>query len=270
MPEGSTIDPNFPPLTIDMLAEQLSACGLKAGDHVIVHSSLSSLGWVVGGTVALIEALMRVVTPDGTIMMPTHTNDNSDPAQWQHPPVPLAWWSIIREHMPPFDPDHTPTREIGRVAENFRRWRGAVRSTHPQVSFAAWGRYAQFLTDNHTLEYPLGEGSPLARLYDIDGSVLLIGVDHDRNTSLHLAEYRTTWPSRKTMDQSFAMLVDGQRQWVTYPDVDFSSEDFNQIGTAYEESVGYTPAQVGKATVRLHKQRPLVDFAVDWMSKNRK
>lgn len=269
MPESSTIDPNYPPLTIDLLAEQFAACGLKAGDHIIVHSSLSSLGWVVGGVVALIEALMRVVTEDGTIVMPTHTNDNSDPEQWRNPPVPLAWWNIIREHMPPFDPDHTPTREVGIVPETFRRWRGALRSRHPQVSFAAWGRFAQFITENHTLEFPLGEGSPLARLYDLDGSILLIGVGHQRNTSLHLAEYRATWPSRRNMNQSFAMRVDGVRQWVTYEDVDFDASDFGVIGSDFERETGFVPGTVGKAEVRLMRQRPIVDFAAQWMTKNR-
>ena len=58
------------------------------------------------------------------------------------------------------------------------------------MSFAAWGKHAEFVTDGHSLDNGLGETSPLARVYDLDGYVLLLGVDYDSNTSFHLAEYR--------------------------------------------------------------------------------
>jgi aminoglycoside 3-N-acetyltransferase len=56
----------------------------------------------------------------------------------------------------------------------------------------------------------------LSRLYDLDGSVLLLGVDHDNNTSLHLAEYRADWPGKAYVTSGAAMLVDGERQWVSF------------------------------------------------------
>src|SRR5919202_134924 len=87
------------PLTVDSLAEQLAAYGLQPGQTVLVHSALSSLGWVVGGPVAVIQALLRVVGPAGTIMMPTQTWKNLDPAggAYHDEDIPAAWWPLVRE-----------------------------------------------------------------------------------------------------------------------------------------------------------------------------
>jgi aminoglycoside 3-N-acetyltransferase len=162
MSEADTVSKIDGPRTRDSLTAELRALGLSAGQTVIIHSSLSALGWVCGGPVAVIQALMDVLTSEGTLVMPAHSGELSEPAEWQHSPVPAEWWSIIRETMPAFDPRVTPTRGMGRIAESFRTWPGVMRSDHPQVSFAAWGRHADFVTASHALDYGLGEQSPLA------------------------------------------------------------------------------------------------------------
>ncbi len=133
MSEQETIDNAPLPGTRQGLAADLLALGIEAGMTLIMHSSLKSLGWVCGGPVTVIQALMDVVTPQGTIVVPTQSSEYSDPALWQHPPVPESWWQIIYDTMPAFDPRITPTSFMGIIVETFRAWPGVLRSNHPAV-----------------------------------------------------------------------------------------------------------------------------------------
>ncbi|NWF70371.1 MAG: AAC(3) family N-acetyltransferase [Chloroflexi bacterium] len=273
MSEYETINAEFLPLTVDSLAEQFAACGLAAGQTVLVHTRMSAMGWIAGGAVAVIQALLRVLTPDGTLMMPTFTADLTEPRHWKNPPVPEHWWPVIRQQMPAYDPAITPTYGMGRVAELFRHWPGVLRSANPDASFAALGPNAEYLTANQDtlerLERLFDDGSPIGKLYERDGYVFLLGVDHGNNTSLHLAEYRAAIPRTYT-EQGVPMLVDGARQWVQYRMMDISDADFVQLGDAYEAAHGLARGRVGRAEVRFMRQRPLVDFAVKWLEANRK
>lgn len=259
------------PVTVASLSDDLIRLGLTAGQTVLVHSSLSVLGWVCGGPVAVIQALEAVLGPTGTLIMPAHSGDLSDPGYWVNPPVPESWWPVIRATMPAFEPDLTPTRGMGIIAECFRKQDGVRRSSHPAVSFAAWGRHAEIITADHQLQDCLGDGSPLARLYDRDGWVLLLGVGHANNTSLHLAEYRATWPGKKHTAQGAPIRIDGERRWVSFTDIDLNDQDFPQIGEAFEAQAGdaLRIGPVGSGTARLMRQRALVDFAVTWMENHR-
>lgn len=269
MSEASMISDDRLPLTVTSLVEQFRACGLRTGQTVLVHSSMSKLGWVAGGQQAVIYALLHALGEEGTLMMPAHTTQNTDPARWQHPPVPENWVPIIRDHMPAFDPATTPTREMGVIPELFRTWPGVVRSGHPVGSFAAYGPNAAYLTSHHYLLDMFGEHSPIGKLYELDGHVLLLGVDHGNNTSLHLAENRAHWPGKHFIHEGCAMLVEGERQWVEYDMLQLDTDDFNTLGAAYEAQAGIARGQVGTAEVRFFRQRPLIDFAVKWMEQHR-
>ncbi len=268
MTELETIQSIPSPRTRDSLAADLRALGLHAGMVVIVHSSLRSIGWVNGGSVAVVQALLDVITPDGTVIMPAHTGEYSDPSYWQHPPVPETWWPIIRDTMPAFDPRVTPTRGMGRIAETFRTWPGALRSANPQTSFAAWGRHAEFITANHALESGLGEQSPLARIYDLDGYVLLLGVSYGNNTSFHLGECRA--PGGKLTTQGAPIIENGQRVWKTFTTLDVDSNCFDELGADFEKQHPVKIGLVGSATARLFSQRAAVDFAQQWITERRK
>jgi len=260
-----------PPATVESIRADLSALGVVPGLVLLTHSSLRALGWVCGGPVAVILALEAALGRQGTLVMPTHSGDLTDPAGWQHPPVPQAWWDTIRETMPPYDPDLTPTREMGRIPETFRKQRGVLRSGHPQLSFAAWGAQAARVTENHALDFGMGEGSPLARVYDLDGWILLLGVGHENNTSLHLAEYRASYPGRCLVETGAPLLVDGHRAWVRIQDTHIDDSDFAAIGESFGRATGsIRSGRVACAQALLMRQRGLVDYAVRWMEEHRR
>jgi aminoglycoside 3-N-acetyltransferase len=267
--EKAIIDSATHAVTGEELDAQLRTLGLVDGDVVIVHSALSRLGWVAGGAQAVVEALLLAVGPAGTLVMPTHSGQLSDPAQWENPPIPQEWIEPVRGAMPAFHPRLTTTRQMGQIVDCFRMHADTIRSAHPLYSLAANGPAAHKLLDNHMLTPSMGEGSPLSRLYDLDAKVLLLGVGHANNTSLHLAEYRATWATKVDRDEGAPITIDGRRQWVTYRDLDTDADDFDRIGEAFAATGAEQRGPIGEGVGRLCSQRAVVDFAVAWIEANR-
>jgi aminoglycoside 3-N-acetyltransferase len=264
---------SIPIATIDHLATQPSlvadfaALGVRPGKVLVVHSSLKAVGFVNGGPVAVILALEEA---EGTLVMPTHCADNSDPANWKNPPVPESWWQTIRDTMPVYDPALTPTFKMGIIPETFRKQTGVLRSANPDASFAAWGKHAERITEDHAVSPLFGEHSPLARVYDLDGWVLLLGVGHGNNTSLHLAEGRAQIP-HGTIHLGSPMLIDGVRQWVPFDDIDWDDSDFVRLGEDFARETGLQrEGKIGMADALLMPQRALVDYAIPWLERHRR
>jgi aminoglycoside 3-N-acetyltransferase len=257
------------PVSRSRIVGDLNALGVEPGSTVIVHASLSSFGWVIGGAQTVVEALLEAVGKRGTIVMAAQSSHLSEPSHWSHPPVPPEWFAAIRAHMPAYDPALTPLRGIGAVAECLLRHPRSVRSAHPLASFTANGASANEICGQHPLAPALGDTSPLGRLYDLDALVLLIGVGHDRNTSLHLAEHRTAWPGKRLLPQGAPILRNGERQWVEYEDLAPDDEDFNEIGAAFSASGMERTGRVAYADCRIMRQRAIVDFGTQWITEHR-
>ena len=258
------------PVTVSDVVAALRALQLPASAIVLVHASLSRIGWVAGGAQAIIEGLEQAIGSRGTLVMPAHSAHLTEPSRWRAPPVPEAWWPAIRNEMPPFHPDLTPTRQMGVIAETMRGQAGALRSNHPHGSFAARGPAAAVITAGHPPGCMFGERSPLARLYEHDAWVLLIGVDHGNNTSLHLAESRAGFPGKRYHLEGAPMLVEGRRQWCTFEELAVDDADFARLGEEYAASSGRERrTALGMATLRLVRQRDIVDYAVPWLERHR-
>jgi aminoglycoside 3-N-acetyltransferase len=259
-------------ITVETLAADFRKLGVTEGMTLLLHSSFKSLGqWVAGGPVAVILALEQVLGEEGTLVMPTHSSDLTDPAGWSNPPVPKEWWQSIREQMPAYDPDMTLLRGMGIIPDCFRKQQGVRRSSHPIHSFAAWGKHRDVIIEGHALDFGLGGYSPLAQIYDLNGSVLLLGVDHVNNTSLHLAEHRASYAGKQEVTAGAPMRVNGARQWVEFRDFNWNSDDFAVLGGEFGQDTGrITYGTVAASAAQLIPQQEIVDYAVKWLEKKRK
>ena len=259
--------------TARTLAESFAAAGVEAGQTLLLHSSMGKIGgWICGGAEAVIQGLLAVLGTEGTLVMPTHTADNTDPARWENPPVPEAWWEIIRRETLPYQPATTQTFMMGAIPESFRTYPGVLRSNHPIGSFAASGKHAAMMTAPQPLEPMFGEDSPIGRLYQLDAHILLLGVGYDNCTSLHLAEYRADFPTKRFHQEGCAMLTEHGREWVQFEMMALDTDDFATIGEQFEAAhpAAVQVGMIGNARTRLIRQRPLVDFAHRWMEMYRK
>jgi aminoglycoside 3-N-acetyltransferase len=269
--EADAIERTDAPLTVERLTEDLRTLGVEEGDTLLVHSSMSSLGWVAVGPPTAVDALMEAVTPEGTLVMPTHSPQYTDPADWQHPPVPDDWEETVRTERPPYRPAVTPTRGVGAIAECFRTYPEAHRSQHPTYSFAAWGADAEDIVADHSYYHGLGKNSPLAAVYDREGTILMLGTDHDTNTSFHLAEHRADREQGVSTQSAPVLDAEGETERVEFEELEYDSDDFADAGRDFEEThpEAVTRGQVGAGTAELVSQRTLVDYGAEWFEENR-
>jgi aminoglycoside 3-N-acetyltransferase len=241
------------------LRRDLAALGVGAGTTLIVHSSLSAIGWVLGGAPAVVRALIDSVGDHGALAMPAASPHCADPASWSAPKIPDAWLDEARENLPLFDARTTPTA-MGAIPETFRNWPGTLRSEHPLESVCARGPRAEEITREHPLAFSEGPGSPFAKLHELDSRILLLGVGFNRCTALHFAESLVA--KRRTMTVRFPRAQGGRREWVEVPNVaDDLDTHFPIIGAHYLAEEKPRVGTIGGAKSIYFRMQDLVEFA---------
>jgi aminoglycoside 3-N-acetyltransferase len=257
-------------VTRQSLAADLRRLAVPRGRPVLVHASLSRLGLVDGGPAAVAGALRDTLGRDATIVVPTTTDANSRTSRaYRELTTGMSAWGRFRfrRRMPGFNPAVTPS-SAGRIAEYVRTCEGAVRSAHPQTSFAALGPHAEELMRGHAPDCHLGEASPLARLYEAGAAILMLGTGYATCTAFHLAEYRYV-PDPPMRRYSCKVVRGGRSRWWHYDDVVLDDGDFPALGAALDATPPVRRGQVGEADARLIPLVHAVDFARNWFTTRR-
>lgn len=209
------------------MIQQLLDLGVQPSGVLVVHTAFSRVGPVEGGPAGLIDALRAALGPDGTLVMPSMSDDDDHP----------------------FDAAQTPCIGMGVVADTFWRQPGVLRSDSPHA-FAAIGPQAGEITKTHPPEIPHGIDSPIGRVFEMDGQVLLLGVGHDANTTIHLAENLAGVRYRRR--KHLTVLKDGQPTRLEYAEIDHCCENFNLLdrwleGRQQRGIVGHGEARLVRA-----------------------
>lgn len=227
--------------TIDRsgIAGDLVALGIEPGDEVVVHSSLSSLGWVEGGADAVVDALVEAVGDAGTVVVPTFTPNAGREAG--------------------FDVAETPS-ETGAVTEALRSRPGAERSRHPTHSVAALGPGADAITADHAFSNPLGPDSPLHRVAERGGKILLLGVGNERNSTIHVAEAIEELPYKEPTEPAYVRDGDGGKREVESSVVG-SGSGFPKLDPVAECEGVFTRGSVGEADATLMRGAEILRVA---------
>lgn len=247
------------------LADDLSAIGLADGDAVLVHAALRQVGQIVGGPDAIIDALRDVIGPAGTILgycdWQLEDEMRDDPA--------------MRPHIPAFDPERSRSiRDNGYWPEALRTTPGALRSGSPGASMAALGGEAEWFTADHALDYGYGPQSPLGKLVEAKGKVLMLGAPLDTMTLLHHAEHLADFPNKRILRYEAPILVDGETMWRWFEEFDTGEVPDGLPDDYFATIVGEFLAtgrgkrgKIGKASSVLVPADEMVAFGVAWLER---
>jgi aminoglycoside 3-N-acetyltransferase len=232
-----------PPVAVAELTAQIVDLGVTPGGVLLVHASFSRVGPLQGGPLGLIAALQAAVGPTGTLVMPSMSDDDDRP----------------------FDPRTTPCLAMGVVADMFWRAPHVLRSDSPHA-FAAIGPAASAVTADHPFDTPHGLNSPVGRVYELGGQILLLGVGHDANTTIHLAESLAGVRYRRP--KWLTIMHAGQAMRVSYNEIDHCCDRFNLVDGWLDAEQGQRRSRVGHGDARLIDARTVVATVITRLRAN--
>ncbi|MDP3659491.1 aminoglycoside 3-N-acetyltransferase [Phenylobacterium sp.] len=261
-----------PFVTRAALAADLARLGVCAGDTVMVHAAMRRVGRLLNGPDALIGALADTVGPAGTILAYADWDALYEELLDAEGRVPPEW----RGHVPPYDPAASrAARDNGVLAEFVRTTPGALRSDNPGASMVALGARAGWYTADHPLDYGYGEGSPLAKLVEANGKVLMVGAPFDTLTLLHHAEHLARIPNKRIRRYEVPFAASWGVKWRMVEEFDTSDpvvpgltdnyfadvvRDFLASGRGVQGLVGEAPSLLVDAAA-------ICAFAVVWLER---
>ena len=257
-------------LTRADLRDDLGRLGVRPGDTIMVHAAMSRVGPLLNGPDALIRALLDVLGPDGTMLAYTSWDSLHDELLDEEGRVPPEW----RPHVPGFDADRSrAVRMNGIIAEFVRTTPGARRSANPGASVAALGRLADRITADHPQDYGYGEGSPLAKLVEAGGRVLMVGAPWDTMTLMHLADHRARLPGKRILRYEVPFAGDAGTKWRFIEEFDTSEPVLDTIPENYIERIvedfvaGGRGSQglIGQAPSLLVEAEPILAHGIAWL-----
>lgn len=251
-------------------AEQ-ARLGITPAPAYLVHSSLRRIAPTPSGPAGLLALLQAELPVGSTLVVPTTTTQTSTTTRrFRALTAGMSPEQVAAEEnkIEAYSFSATPAQDVGYFAEFLRCRPGAVRSDHPQTSFAALGPLAADLMHDHRLDSHLGEHSPLARLYAVDAVVLLLGVGFDVCTCFHLAEHRLPAPAQRRQFSCY-VLENGLRVRREFMAPEADDSDFAQIGEAMADASFVHRAPFASAMATWFPIRAAVDFAATWMSDHR-
>ncbi len=236
----------------------------------MVHAAMSKVGPLLNGPDALSNAILEVVGPDGTMLVYTSWDSVHDDLLGDDGRVLPKW----RDHVPGFDQNASrAVRMNGIIAEFVRTMPGARRSANPGASVAAVGKLADWITADHRLDYGFGENTPLSKLVEVGGSVLMVGAPWDTMTLVHHADHLAAIPDKQTIRIEVPFAGVNGTEWRFMEEFetgdpiheDLSENYIEQIVTAYVESGGGSQGMIGFAPSLLVEARPMLAFAIRWL-----
>jgi aminoglycoside 3-N-acetyltransferase len=262
-----------PFLTRADLRADLERLGLRPGDAVFAHGALSTVGRLLNGPDAVIGVLLDAVSPGGTVLAYTDWDARYDELLDADGRVPDRW----REHIPPFVAEASrAARDNGVLPEFLRTTPGALRSGNPGASVAALGARAEWFTADHHLDYGYGPGSPLAKLVEADGKVVMIGAPLDTMTLLHHAEHLADLPGKRLIRYEVPLATGDGVEWRMVEEFDtadpvvdgFADDYFARIVEDFLASGQGVRGRVGAADSVLVSAPAICAFAVTWMEQH--
>jgi len=261
---------NLPLITHSRLVRDLRQLGLTAGQAVMMHASVKAVGWIIGGPDVIIQSVLDVLGPDGTLLMYAAWESSPYDLFQQAEPPPQA----LLDEWPPFDPATARAmRAWSILTEYLRTWPGSRRSGNPEASLVAVGAKAEWLTEAHPLQYGYGAGSPFDKLCQCGGQVLLLGAPLDAITLLHYSEHIARVPNKRVVRYKIPLMRAGRKTWVAVEEFDTADRaieaeyTFEQIARDFMTAHPVKTGLVGSAHCYLFEAAPLAAFGARWFEQ---